>query len=138
MPIVTHHQREMNDASIDLDLVHRSDRDFMTLVAERTHRFAAHGTVLDFRQLCYRLQQRRVWSVAGGLFAFHKFPSFGSDVRHYQNCTSQSLANLTAFRLRAPPGGGPADFRPSSSPPIPPKRRTTLKKISSKPIGCAQ
>src|SRR5215813_4393615 len=80
MPIVAHHQWEMNDASIDLDLVHRSDRDFMTLVAERTHRFSAHGTVLDFRQLRHGLQQWRVWSVARGLFAFHKFPRFGSNL----------------------------------------------------------
>src|SRR5260370_3953401 len=116
MPIVAHHQREMNDAAVDLDLVHRSDRNFMTLVAERTHRFAAHGTVLDFRQLRYRFQQWRIRGVAGGLFAFHKFPHIGSDVGILPKIAPHMPWQICLLPLTSAPAPPPPAWRSARRP----------------------
>src|SRR5262249_25875802 len=60
VPILSHQQRQVNDASVDLDLVHRRDRDFVTLMTELAHRLVVHAAVLDFWQSSNGLQQRRV------------------------------------------------------------------------------
>src|SRR6266536_617989 len=71
----------MNDASVDLDLVRRGDRDFVTLVAKRAHRLVVHSAVFDLRQAGNGLQQRCTRRVAGGLFVFHEIPRCGRDIR---------------------------------------------------------